>query len=238
MSSTAVEPRSTPLVPLDTEQTRAAMAKYQEGLQAILDESDRQRFVTRDGEARDFVKRSGWRKISTWFSLNLEIRSEEVERDKNDNPTRARVIARAIAPNGRYAEGEGGCSLRERNFAKPEHDLVATAGTRAMNRAISNLVGMGEVSAEEVDGAEPSVSNPFGRAATESMAAEAFAQLDEQLPNHGILEFRRVLGNAMGEPLPEASVRALKGVAWWLSQAVMPEEEVAPEAGAENESEE
>ena len=55
-------------------------------------------------------------------------------------------------------DGDGYCSVEEDRFSGPrgnrsklENDLRATATTRAMNRAISGLVGMGEVSAEEVD---------------------------------------------------------------------------------------
>ncbi len=36
-------------------------------------------------------------------------------------------------------------------FTKPDHDVPATAMTRATNRACSDLFGLGEVSAEEVD---------------------------------------------------------------------------------------
>jgi hypothetical protein len=68
-------------------------------------------------------------------------------------PLRAEVWARAIAPSGRSMDGDGYCSVDEERFSGPrgnksklENDLRATATTRAMNRAISGLVGMGEVS--------------------------------------------------------------------------------------------
>ncbi|GIW70273.1 MAG: hypothetical protein KatS3mg101_1020 [Patescibacteria group bacterium] len=72
---------------------------------------------------------------------------------------------RAIAPNGRSAIGVGSCDAFEKAFKKngeyvdkfgrpanPNsiHNIRATAETRAFNRAVSNLVGGGEVSAEEV----------------------------------------------------------------------------------------
>lgn len=41
------------------------------------------------------------------------------------------------------------------HFSHAEHDIPATAETRAKNRAASDLFGMGEVSAEEVLGEEP-----------------------------------------------------------------------------------
>src|SRR5215471_5290058 len=124
-----------PLAPLDLTATKQSMDTYQQGLHSLLDATDWQKFGSGEKE-RAFVKRSGWRKIATWFNLNLENRRIEVERDEHGNPIRASVIARATAPNGRYAEGEGAASLTERRFSKPEHDLPATAATRALNRAI------------------------------------------------------------------------------------------------------
>jgi hypothetical protein len=47
-------------------------------------------------------------------------------------------------------EDVGACSHSERRFSKPEHDIIATAATRAHNRATSDLVGMGEVTSDEM----------------------------------------------------------------------------------------
>jgi len=158
MTSTDLIPaaaRDTVIAPLDTNQVKAAMTRYQDGLQSILDTSDWQEFADKKGEKKRFLKRSGWRKIAFWFGLDLTMVSTEVERDSAGKPVRARVVARATHPNGRHADGDGYCSILEpRVFGKPENDIPATAATRAMNRAISNLVGMGEVSAEELDGEE------------------------------------------------------------------------------------
>lgn len=145
--------RAEVLKPLDVAAQRDAMALYQQGLQSILDESDWQNA----GRGRKFVKKSGWRKIAAWFSLNIEIRGEVggVERAEDGSVLRAHVVARAVAPNGRHADGDGYCDVSESRFAdnkaKLENDLRGTATTRAVNRAVSNLVGMGEVSAEEVN---------------------------------------------------------------------------------------
>jgi hypothetical protein len=57
---------------------------------------------------------------------------------------------KAISPDGRYAEGFGNCSKFERGFTKHNHDIPSTAMTRAINRAVSDLIGAGEVSAEEI----------------------------------------------------------------------------------------
>lgn len=164
--------RLEPLRPLPVHQVSSAMGEYQQGLQSLLVENDWQSFRDRDGGNRRFVKRSGWRKIGTWFGLDLTIRSVKVDRvDRHicpscgsgyvplgaeGDPLRAMVVASVVAPNGRKAEDVGACAIGERRFSKPEHDLIATAATRAINRATSNLVGMGEVTAEEVvDEVEP-----------------------------------------------------------------------------------
>jgi hypothetical protein len=159
--------RLEPLRPLPVNDVARAMQEYQQGLHAIVDASDWQVFADRDGREHGFVKRSGWRKVATWFGLDLIVASTVVERmraticpqcghsfvsrGQEGDPVRALVTGRAVAPNGRVAEDVGACSIDERAFSKPEHDMLATACTRALNRATSNLVGMGELSADEVD---------------------------------------------------------------------------------------
>jgi len=140
------------LMPLDSGQVVEGMKAYQQLLHDLLDPSDWQ------GTGSDkFLKKSGWRKISRAFNLSLTKISLTVERDTEGNPIRAEAVFRALAPNGQVQDGDGYCSIDEPRFAsqkgrqKIENDLRATATTRAKNRAISDLVGMGEVSAEEVD---------------------------------------------------------------------------------------
>jgi hypothetical protein len=63
------------------------------------------------------------------------------------------VTYRATAPNGATADGDGACTFSEKsrgNMAPTVHNIRSQAHTRAFNRAVSNLVGFGEVSAEEV----------------------------------------------------------------------------------------
>jgi hypothetical protein len=151
------------LRPLDPEEVVAAMEQYQAMLPRLLDASDYQ-----ESEGRRFVKKSGWRKIATAFNLSVGIVSTRVERAPDGSPLRAEVIARAVAPNGRTQDGDGYCSIGERRFGraqgrqKVENDLRATATTRAKNRAISDLVGMGEVSAEEVEVGSATAGPPNG----------------------------------------------------------------------------
>lgn len=233
-----IAPRE-PLRPLDIGQTKQAMAIYQQGLQAILADNDWQQFVDRRGNRHKFLKRSGWRKIALWFGLNLETQREEIDRDVNGHPLRARVVYRAIASDGRYADGEGGCDTTERNIQKPEHDLLATAATRAVNRAISNLVGLGEVSADEIE-AEPegaTVVSPFGPLADAKLVGEARDVVAALYPDGDAEAFITVLSRTFDDGLPEVAARALKGLGWWIGQEEAKQGRSEPESAAETPSE-
>jgi hypothetical protein len=217
-----------PLAPLDLAATKASMTAYQEGLHSLLDETDWQRFGTGKDE-RAFVKRSGWRKIATWFSLNLETRSIDVQRDKHDNPVRASVIARATAPNGRYCEGEGAASVTERRFSKPEHDLPATAATRAINRAISNLVGLGAVSAEEVE-PDPAAGQPYGPLATEEDEALTAQTIQKFFPNLDGFALVAYYDDQLGVArLPVAAARIVRAIDWALTKGRFTGQDREPE---------
>lgn len=124
---------------------------------------------------KQFRKKSAWRKLAVAFNVSCEVVSRDYERNDAGRIVRAEVVVRALAPNGRYMEGLGACDIFERccstpcpktrwqkhkccesdcngshHFSKPQHDIPATAMTRATNRACADLFGMGEVSAEEV----------------------------------------------------------------------------------------
>jgi len=77
-------------------------------------------------------------------------------------------------PDGRRAFGVGGCTTKEilskrSGNDRAYHDAVACAHTRAKERAIADLVGGGEVTAEEI-GYEDKPSRNGG---TERTAATA-----------------------------------------------------------------
>lgn len=77
-----------------------------------------------------------------------------------------KVVYRATAPNGQYMDGDGACDTWEKGYPNSLHDTRATAHTRAKNRAISDLAGFGEISAEEADhssrGYEDKPNKPVG----------------------------------------------------------------------------
>ena len=104
---------------------------------------------TQDIQGRTFYKKSYWRKLATFFNLTIEVIKEEKEAI-GDNVA-FYFTCQATAPNGRSVIGTGSCDLKEKkNFVNTLHNARSTAETRAFNRAISNLVGGGEVSFEEM----------------------------------------------------------------------------------------
>lgn len=121
-----------------------AWENYQELKTKLLDSNDYQKI-----QDRQYIKKSGWRKLQTAFGISDELIKEE----RKDYKTyfAFEITTKVSAQNGRSAFGVGSCASNERRFAHPEHDVRSTAHTRAKNRAISDLIGGGEVSAEEVN---------------------------------------------------------------------------------------
>ncbi len=125
------------------EEALEAWGEYQDLKSKIVEPSDIQRIGK-----EDFLKKSYWRKVATFFNLQVECLKEE--HFKEDGVLYFTVIHRARHPNGRFADGDGACDSSEKGMHKSFHNTRAIAMTRSWNRAVSNLVGGGEVSAEEV----------------------------------------------------------------------------------------
>lgn len=164
-------PQSSALVELagginQIKQTRLAFENLK---RELLIDSDFQTYTEKNVTKR-FIKKSGWRNIGLAFGISLEPVGSEMRDLGMVEPGRFAIEyrVRATAPNGRYVEGVGSCDSHEERFAEKawnEHtkrkeftgrfvfeynDVASTAYTRAANRAISDLVGGGEVSAEEI----------------------------------------------------------------------------------------
>jgi hypothetical protein len=222
------------LKPLDVADQKEAMSIYQQGLREILDTSDWQDA----GRGQKFVKKSGWRKIAAWFNLSIELIADEVERDEQGEVCRSKVWARAVAPNGRFADGDGYCDAAESRFSGPrgnkskiENDLRGTATTRAVNRAISNLVGMGAVSAEEMDTPEQQ-GPPFGDPASAELTEKMQQALTYLIDNESrAIEVIAKLVEDAGGYLPRISARAI------VHAAVARKQQLEAEASPATESE-
>lgn len=133
-------------------EAKKAWGAYQELKKAIIEPSDVQLI-----QKKEFLKKSYWRKLATFFNLSIEIVEERKEDASYESQEGKKVkdyafhfTCKAIAPNSRYAIGTGSCSRYEKGYPNTVHNVRATAETRAFNRAVSNLVGGGDVSAEEI----------------------------------------------------------------------------------------
>ena len=142
MPSTIVSPAISP------EAMRAQMKLFQRMKASLLDKGPQGDIATIQGNP--YIKRSGWRKFALVFNISDEIIKEE--RDVHGDGFTWRIWVKTWAPNGRSVVGIGACSSEERDFAHTRHDVYATAHTRAKNRALSDLIGSGEVSWEELRG--------------------------------------------------------------------------------------
>lgn len=105
--------------------------------------------VQKDG-GRTFKKKSAWRKLQRHFNISTAVVG--VETKMVGEFLVATVNVKASAPWGQSAEAVGACGGDEATGRRTITiaDAIATAETRATNRAVSNLIAMGEVSAEEM----------------------------------------------------------------------------------------
>jgi hypothetical protein len=179
-------------------------------------------------QGRSFRKKDYWRAVATAFNLQVEEvvgsehRTDHTHQisadDETDEPDwTISVTYRASASNGRTATGDGACSSSEKwGFDRQTgaiiskrqatyHNVRAHAHTRAYNRAVSNLVGFGEVSAEEIHEApaqssRPAPAPPAPAPTTSSDSADRPAWLDDPLKfgKHKAKTWRHFLDGAPG----------------------------------------
>ncbi|MBD1373773.1 hypothetical protein IC620_15615 [Hazenella sp. IB182357] len=119
-----------------------------------------QQMKTRIGQPDDFQaiggkkhpKKSFVRKVQRFFNVSCEIVQDEPLKDEKGEIVAWLAKAKAIhQKTGVYQEGDGSCGYDEKHGKqKTLHNIRAHAITRAKNRAILDLVGFGDVSAEEI----------------------------------------------------------------------------------------
>lgn len=107
------------------------------------------------GKGQPHIKRSGWRKLARFFNLSVEpIKRERIGTDKDYTWV---YTVRVSHPNGAFFVGDGAASSNDKFFTKGgkveanEEDVMMKAETVAINRTISDMLGGGEVSAEEME---------------------------------------------------------------------------------------
>lgn len=149
--------------------------QFEEIKEDLLDSGD----TTKIGKGVH-VNKSGWRKIATAFNLSVEVIDHETWVENGIVKARAKAratapngkvsteIAMCASNEANHMEagtpGDGTDPEDHPDYFKVdgkwrrlkdpkevnEHNILATAATRAKNRSISDCVGGGEVSAEEI----------------------------------------------------------------------------------------
>ena len=116
-------------------------------LQSEIDKAMPDCIITISG--KQFRKKNYWRAVRAAFGLKVWCVSEE--RIESGADWGYSVLYRAEAKNGMSADGDGVCMASEKaERQRTIHNVRSHAHTRAFNRSVSNLVGFGEVSAEEM----------------------------------------------------------------------------------------
>lgn len=139
------------LAGLDTTQQQALAAAYDAACKALIGPNDVQQ-----ESGRTFKKKSAWRKLARHFRISTEVTStnhDYLDSAEGKPPIFLAVVTvAASAPWGQSTEAVGACATDEAVGRRVISiaDALATAETRATNRAVSNLIAMGEVSAEEI----------------------------------------------------------------------------------------
>lgn len=145
-----------------------AWQAYQKLCQVLLDEADYANI-----KGRKARKRSGWAKLRRFMNVTADIREERFV--ELDGDWGFEFIVRATGPDGRYEDGDGSCFHSELassgSIAPTRHNVRAKALTRAKNRATADLIGGGEVSAEELEGGDDEPRKRPRKPAAKTVAA-------------------------------------------------------------------
>lgn len=154
----------------------AKLMQAYRSIQKVIDDAMPDAIMTiNEGKKNEqkFRKKAYWRAVEMAFALRVECVSERQIKFEDD--WGYEVVYRAYKPNGTYTDGDGSCMASEKNayvwqYDKEQgrrvktdqldevktkqnttvHNVRSHAHTRAFNRAVSNCVGFGEVSAEEI----------------------------------------------------------------------------------------
>lgn len=190
--------------PTHIAQQKALAAAYDVACDAIIGPND----VQMEGQ-RSFKKKTAWRKLARYFHISTEL--VRIERETlPSGHFLATVTARASAPWGQSMEAVGACCTDEATGRRiiSIADAIATAETRATNRATSNLIAMGEVSAEEIGERKAYDDAPRSRPAASS------APRDDK-PAHAK---RMPFGKHKNKPLGELADADLESTIKWCRE--------------------
>ncbi len=163
-------PRGMELTEEQVEATVRHFALFEEVKRKVLDPRVDVLYIGPDGRPRTYaqrreaasryIRKSGWRKLAMVFGINLRVVGMDRENHRDGHGTyylwNARVRAEHPA-SGKYVEGIGVANSRDQFFTRggkrpaDEKDIKLKSQTVGMNRAISDLIGGGQMSAEEME---------------------------------------------------------------------------------------
>lgn len=166
---------------------------YQELKNRIGTPKDFLEFTTKDGEKRTHPKKSFVRKVQRFFNISCDITQDEPLRDEKGNIIAWLAKARAVhLGTGAYQEADGSCSFEEKaTNQRTIHNIRSHAITRAKNRAILDLVGFGEVSAEEIVADELEINHQpqqFSSQSSEPATQKQISKLSAVANQKGLTE--------------------------------------------------
>lgn len=181
LAPVAADALSAPLPTFTGAQMAQALVAYRD-LQAALDRAmpDQIQVIPSSTGDRDHRKKGYWRAVAIAFNLDVELVSEERDDTAvtvDGEPDWGYLVTyRAATKTGRAMTGDGACYASEKHERqRTVHNIRAHAHTRAKNRAISDLVAFGEVSAEEIErDTDGTAARPAARrTSTPSVISEA-----------------------------------------------------------------
>lgn len=150
-------------------------------------------------KGKSYVNKAGWRKIKTVFGISEEILSsrKEIDEDKTIRWIyRVRVIHK---PTGISADAEASCDTKEefsylnkeKGTKKPENMIMAMAQTRGFNRAISDLVGGGDLLSAEDE--QVIVEEVKDNTPPLSVCSKCNAEITGRVKEFSIKKYKRIL---------------------------------------------
>lgn len=199
---TRIEPfdRAAYLSSLDTAGQQALARAYDEACAALIGPNDVQK-----ESGREFKKKSAWRKLARHFGISTAVVT--VAKEFVGDVFLASVTVKATGPWGQSSDAIGACATDEATGRRviTMADALATAETRATNRAVSNLIAMGEVSAEEI-GDRP--AHPAPRSPSRPQPSGS------NNPAEFVMPFGKTKGTKLGAMKPDD----LKGALTWAEE--------------------
>lgn len=134
----------------DLEGAKSLLGKFRDIKREILSEKEFYE-IQAEGGRKELLNRRGCSILSLIFQLSEPEPPQVTVTELSEGVMLFRVRTCIQAPNGRRAWGVGSCSTAEIKGKGPRayHDAESKAHTRAKERAVSDLVGGGEITAEE-----------------------------------------------------------------------------------------